>query len=111
MRPAHICTKSDKIIRDMDLLKAISRVYASVAITITTIDDGLASVIEPHAPAPSARLAAIEKLALQEIRHAFPRLKKAVYCKLWKPVCMQLGKCGNAISNSQRTVPEIWVGL
>ncbi len=61
--PVHICTKSDRILRDIDLLKAINRIHASAAVTITTLDKGLASVIEPNAPSPSARLAAIEKLA------------------------------------------------
>ncbi|MFZ5643803.1 MAG: SPL family radical SAM protein [Bacillota bacterium] len=61
--PVHIVTKSDLILRDMDVIKSISRVFASIAFTITTADDTLASVIEPGAPRPSARLKAMRELS------------------------------------------------
>ncbi|HJW97507.1 MAG TPA: radical SAM protein [Candidatus Bathyarchaeia archaeon] len=54
-----IVSKSNLVARDIDLLR---RVQSMVAITITTDDDDLAKVIEPHAPPPSARLKAVEKL-------------------------------------------------
>lgn len=61
--PVHILTKSDLIIRDMDLYKKINFVYAAVSFTITTADDNLAKKIEPKAPAPSLRYKAMEKFA------------------------------------------------
>lgn len=57
-------TKSSLIARDADLLSAIGRQGGAVAkITITTADDELARIIEPHAPSPSERFAALAKLA------------------------------------------------
>jgi len=41
------------------MLRRISRVYAGVSFTITTADDDLAAEVEPLAPRPSARLAAM----------------------------------------------------
>jgi DNA repair photolyase len=61
--PVHIITKSDLVLRDLDLLKEINRVYAAVSFTITTADDDLARQIEPGAPPSSARFAAIRALA------------------------------------------------
>ncbi len=61
--PVHIITKSDQVTRDLDLLAQISRTYAAVSITLTTVDDELARLIEPGAPPPTARLRAIEQLS------------------------------------------------
>jgi DNA repair photolyase len=54
-----IITKSDLVIRDIDILKNMS---ASVSLTITTLDDEKAALVEPNAPPPSKRLAALKKL-------------------------------------------------
>ncbi len=52
------------MLRDLDLLQAIQdRTRAVVSFTITTPDDALARKLEPGAPPPSARLAALETLA------------------------------------------------
>jgi DNA repair photolyase len=61
--PVHMLTKSDLVLRDLDLLQKISGTYAAVSFTITTVDDHLASMIEPGAPRPSARLRAMQALA------------------------------------------------
>jgi DNA repair photolyase len=59
-----ITTKSDLVPRDIDLLKEISRRhYCSISITVTTADAALARAIEPLAPRPDLRLAAVEKLS------------------------------------------------
>jgi DNA repair photolyase len=64
-----ITTKSDLVARDTDLLKEISRRhYCIVSITVTTADAALARVIEPLAPRPDLRLAALEKLSRAGIR-------------------------------------------
>ena len=58
-----IDTKSDLILRDIDLLKQISeRNDAIVKITVTTPHDELSEIIEPHVCVSSERLAAIKEL-------------------------------------------------
>ena len=54
-----IITKSNLVARDDDLL---GKVPSMVALTITTDDDQLAKLIEPHAPPPSQRLRAAQDL-------------------------------------------------
>lgn len=62
--PVHILTKSDLVLRDLDLLQTIQQhTRAVVTITITTPDDALARQVEPGAPSSSARFAALERLA------------------------------------------------
>jgi DNA repair photolyase len=61
--PVHIITKSDLVLRDLDILREISQVYAAVSITITTADDRLGRKIEPGAAKVSARLRALRTLA------------------------------------------------
>ena len=60
--PVHLITKSDRVVRDVDLLTRINQTYASVSFTITTADDIVASRVEPGAPRPSARFDAMETL-------------------------------------------------
>ena len=59
-----IATKSDLIVRDIDILTGI-REHSPVLckLTVTTADDALAARLEPHAPPPSARLTAIRRLS------------------------------------------------
>lgn len=61
--PVHIITKSDLVLKDLETLHTISRTYASISFTLTTVDDALAAKVEPLAPRPSARLAAMRVLA------------------------------------------------
>ena len=59
-----ITTKSDLVVRDLDLLQEIARANViSVAFTITTIDPALARLLEPRAPTPAKRLEAVHKLS------------------------------------------------
>ncbi len=61
--PLFITTKSDRILRDIDLLAAMAQDgLVSVAISVTTLDPVLARRLEPRAPAPARRLAAIHAL-------------------------------------------------
>jgi len=55
-----IITKSDLVVRDLDLLK---KVPSMVSFSITTNDDALSRLIEPEAPVSSKRLKAAEQLA------------------------------------------------
>jgi len=59
-----IITKSKMVIRDDDLL---SKVPSTVALTITTLDEEAARLLEPHAPPPTARLRAAEDLIAKGI--------------------------------------------
>lgn len=59
-----IITKSNLVVRDIDLLRKIP---SMVSLTITTDDDNIARIIEPYAPRPSERLKAVENLVQKGI--------------------------------------------
>ena len=62
--PVHTITKSDLVLRDLDLFAAIqAQTYAAVTLTVTTSDDDLSRVLEPGAPVSSRRLAAVQALS------------------------------------------------
>lgn len=62
--PIFITTKSDRILRDIDLLAAMARDrLVSVAISVTTLDPAVARTLEPRAPHPLRRVEAIRRLA------------------------------------------------
>ena len=64
-----ITTKSDLVPRDIDVLQQVSRRhYFSVSFSVTTTDSDLARAIEPLAPRPDLRLAAVRKLVRAGIR-------------------------------------------
>ena len=58
-----IITKSNQIVRDIDILQRIATKSAlTVNITITTLRPRLARLLEPRAPRPDLRLAAVKQL-------------------------------------------------
>ncbi len=58
-----VITKSNQIVRDIDLFKQIAaRSELSLNITITTLRPKLARLLEPRAPRPDLRLAAVRQL-------------------------------------------------
>jgi DNA repair photolyase len=58
-----IITKSNQIVRDVDLLRVIAAKSAlTVNITVTTLRPRLARLLEPRAPRPDLRLAAVKEL-------------------------------------------------
>jgi DNA repair photolyase len=62
-RRVGVTTKSDLILRDLDLLREIARRNIfDVNLTITTLDEGLARLLEPRAPRPALRLEALARL-------------------------------------------------
>ena len=64
-----ITTKSVLITRDLDLLGELSRRHRlSVHMTVTTLDEGLARLLEPKAPPPLERLKAVRALAAAGLR-------------------------------------------
>ncbi|MDX2148441.1 MAG: PA0069 family radical SAM protein [Planctomycetota bacterium] len=63
-QPVSIITKNALIERDIDLLSDLARDGAAfAAISLTTLDNKLASIMEPRTSSPQARLKAIERLA------------------------------------------------
>ncbi|MBN2388252.1 MAG: radical SAM protein [Anaerolineales bacterium] len=62
--PVHAITKSDLVLRDLDLFADLqAQTYAAVTFTVTTADDELSKKIEPGAPVTSRRLKAMRSLA------------------------------------------------
>jgi DNA repair photolyase len=64
-----IVTKSNLVVRDLDLLQQIAQSNRlSVHITITTLDTDLARILEPRAPRPDLRLDAVSALSRAGVR-------------------------------------------
>jgi DNA repair photolyase len=64
-----ITTKSDLIARDAGLLAKIGRQNTvGVHLTVTTLDESLARLLEPRAPRPALRLGAVKKLSDAGVR-------------------------------------------
>jgi DNA repair photolyase len=62
----HILTKSDLILRDIDMLSEIKNCI--VTISLISLDDSVASIFEKNAPSPKQRLQIIEKLSNNGIK-------------------------------------------
>jgi len=78
-----IITKSDLVVRDIDVLK---KMRSMVAMTITTIDKEMARKLEPKAPSPSRRLKElVEKHGMKFAccREGFPELNSAICDGSW----------------------------
>jgi DNA repair photolyase len=61
--PLVITTKSDRVVRDIDLLAPMAaKGLAAVAVSVTSLDARIAMTIEPRAPHPERRLAAVRRL-------------------------------------------------
>ena len=61
--PVTITTKSDRVLRDLDLLADLAgHGLVAVAISVTTLDPRLSRLLEPRAAAPTKRLAALGRL-------------------------------------------------
>jgi DNA repair photolyase len=62
--PLMITTKSDRVLRDMDLLAPMAaKGLVSVMISVTSLDPKIAMTLEPRAPTPHRRIAAIKALS------------------------------------------------
>ena len=61
--PTFITTKSDRILRDIDLIADLARDrLAAVMLSVTSLDPAVARTLEPRAPHPMRRLEAIRRL-------------------------------------------------
>lgn len=66
--PVLITTKSDRVLRDLDLLAELARHrLTGVAISITSLDARLSCLLEPRAAAPAKRLAALARLVAAQV--------------------------------------------
>lgn len=67
--PVSIITKNALVLRDLDILKQMSEFgTVSVTISITTLDNQLARVMEPRTSSPFKRLEAVKTLADNGVR-------------------------------------------
>ena len=61
--PFTITTKSDRVLRDLDIIAAAAKLgIAAVAISVTSLDPTVHRTLEPRAPSAKKRLAAIRAL-------------------------------------------------
>ena len=61
--PFTITTKSDRVLRDLDLLKPAAELgIAAVAISVTSLDPRISRTMEPRAPSGAKRIDAIRQL-------------------------------------------------
>jgi DNA repair photolyase len=62
--PFAIGTKSDLILRDLNLIcEASEKSWCCVSFSITTLNENLAKLLEPNAPSPKRRLEAMRRLS------------------------------------------------
>ena len=62
--PVGIVTKSNRVLRDIDILAEMAEMgLARVALSVTTLDRKLARSMEPRAPTPERRIEAIRELS------------------------------------------------
>ena len=64
--PCHILTKSDLILRDIDILSKFSKCL--VTISITLLDERKYKLFEENVPSPKKRLKVVEKLSESDIK-------------------------------------------
>jgi len=61
--PFTITTKSDRVVRDLDIIASMAaKGLAAVVISVTTLDPKTARTLEPRCPRPAKRLAAVKAL-------------------------------------------------
>jgi len=64
-----LITKSDLVARDIDVFQEVAKRHRlTLTVTVTTMDRELARLLEPLAPRPDLRIAAIERLASAGLR-------------------------------------------
>lgn len=66
--PVTITTKSNRVLRDLDLLAEMARYnLVAVAISVTSLDTRLSSLLEPRASSPAKRITALAMLAAAQV--------------------------------------------
>ncbi|MBY9006978.1 MAG: radical SAM protein [Candidatus Lokiarchaeota archaeon] len=73
--PVNIATKNRLIIRDIDILKKIAEnTWSTIGFSITTLDEEIASILEPFSTLPKERITAIK-----EIKQKAPKIQVGTY--------------------------------
>ena len=105
----HVITKSDLVLRDLDILKRIGRTHrAIVSLTVTTIDDELAKRIEPGAPTSSARFRSLLRIRDAGIETRIALMPVLPFIEdTWENVCAILDEARRC--DVQAIVP--WFGM
>jgi DNA repair photolyase len=89
-----ILTKQPLVERDADIISKLPR--AAVGVSISVMDDGLSSVIEPWAPVTSERLALVGRLSRREI---------PTYI-LWAPVIVPVPMTDSFVADSVEAIRQ-----
>ena len=119
--PISILTKSDLVIRDIDLLKRFSD--CDVGFTISTLDKQIARDFEPFSSSPARRLRALETLhnsgirtygfigpilpELSNLGSIFTALQGKVDCVMAESLNMKCGNWENIRSLLERKYPHL----
>jgi DNA repair photolyase len=62
--PTYVMTKSDLVLRDLDLLRKLNdNVWCNVSFSLSTCDKKIAGIFEPKASSPKKRLEAMKKIS------------------------------------------------
>ena len=84
---ATLITKSDRVLRDLDLLKKINETTKCVVqMTLTTYDDGLCKILEPNVCVTSRRAEVLKGIFLSKAGRTLSGHEAAVFRRLWKPL-------------------------
>ena len=123
--PLLVVTKSDMVVRDVDVFR---RTPTVVAITNTTPREEIASLVEPHAPPPEKRLSALQRIvesgvpAVSRIDPILPGLNDDL--KDFESLVSSLASVGvrqvtvstlklvrGAFKEMKQTTPQVWKRL
>lgn len=67
--PGHVVTKSDLVLRDIDIIADIAmNTWSCVSFTIILFDEGKRKIFEPRAPSTARRFEALKKIKQEGIR-------------------------------------------
>ena len=106
-----ITTKSNQVVRDIDVIKRISeRSSITIHMTVTTLRTRLARMLEPRAPRPDLRLAALAATARRwnQCRRERNACVAGVDRPRRRPRCVgaRRPRCRRAVDCGQRAVPD-----
>lgn len=66
--PVYVMTKSDLVLRDLDILEDIAEIsWCNVSFSMSTIDEKVANIFEPRASQPSKRLKALGRISKTKV--------------------------------------------
>ncbi len=103
-------TKSDLVLRDIDLLKQFSN--CEVGFTITTLDDDLRKKIEPITSSVTDRIKALEKLYSEKINTYVFIGPIMPFLTDWKKIILETKHCVNVFMFENLNVKgTIWVNI